>query len=279
MTKLVKCSQMQVLSGNGSDGGRNCLFWLGGLKTREPGAGGSRRGAGGRGAAHEETDDALPCLHAAQLQGSLHSGSGFRVRVQFLSTGSEGAALLVARRRGYSARAQARSRACRWARLLDPLARGAGVPQVDLSQGHSCCQQRECTVGSWVGATVGRGGGGPGRRSATQASFKPRKIKARLHESAAAANTHSFLCPAADGRSCARERARLCAVEPFAKTHLERGRPDDDPHGAARGARRVRTHAHRSIVRRALPRCLAGADRREHKHRRVLVQVHRGVSD
>ena len=123
LTKLVKCSQMQVLSGNGSDGGRNCLFWLGGLKTREPGAGRSRRGAGGRGAAHEEADDALPCLHAAQLQGSLHSGSGFRVRVQFLSTGSEGAALLVARRRGYSARAQAAR-----ARALPPRGSQPGLP-------------------------------------------------------------------------------------------------------------------------------------------------------
>jgi len=150
---------MQVLSGNGSD----CLFGLGGHKTREPGVGGSRRGAGGRGAAHEQADDALPCLHAAQLQGSLHSGSGFRARVQFCpsedetcpvstgggtrrvqlvregggggSGGGEGGALLVARRRGYSARAQA---ACpparRGARLLDPLARSAGVPQVDLSR-------------------------------------------------------------------------------------------------------------------------------------------------
>ena len=30
------------------------------------------------------------------------------------------------------------------------------VPGTDLG----CCQQRECTVGTWVGATVGRGGGG-----------------------------------------------------------------------------------------------------------------------
>jgi len=33
----------------------------------------------------------------------------------------------------------------------------------------SCCQQRECTVGTWVGATVGRGGGaGQPARSGTQ---------------------------------------------------------------------------------------------------------------
>jgi hypothetical protein len=127
-----------------------------------------------------------------------------------------------------------------------------------------------------------------------QASFKiKKKIETRLHESAAAANTQSFLCPTADGRSCARERARLCAEEPFAKTKacrgptvgrrvggtargggsLERGRPDDDPHGAARGAGGVRAHAHCCVVRRALPRRLARADRRENKHRRVLVKV------
>jgi hypothetical protein len=39
-------------------------------------------------------------------------------------------------------------------------------------EGFSCCQQRECTVGTWVGATVGRGGGreeraGHGQRAQT----------------------------------------------------------------------------------------------------------------
>jgi hypothetical protein len=30
-----------------------------------------------------------------------------------------------------------------------------------VREGFSCCQQRECTVGTWVGATVGRGRGAP----------------------------------------------------------------------------------------------------------------------
>ena len=32
-------------------------------------------------------------------------------------------------------------------------------PPPPAREGFSCCQQRECTVGTWVGATVGRGGG------------------------------------------------------------------------------------------------------------------------
>ena len=35
------------------------------------------------------------------------------------------------------------------------------------------CQQRECTVGTWVGATVGRGGGGGTRRRGGGAAPRP----------------------------------------------------------------------------------------------------------
>jgi hypothetical protein len=37
---------------------------------------------------------------------------------------------------------------------------GACCMRVGTCEGFSCCQQRECTVGTWVGATVGRGGEG-----------------------------------------------------------------------------------------------------------------------
>jgi hypothetical protein len=39
-----------------------------------------------------------------------------------------------------------------------------------------CCQQRECTVGTWVGATVGRGGGGHAARWARRASMAARRL-------------------------------------------------------------------------------------------------------
>jgi hypothetical protein len=38
------------------------------------------------------------------------------------------------------------------------LARAGGFGLPGRREGFSCCQQRECTVGTWLGATVGRGG-------------------------------------------------------------------------------------------------------------------------
>jgi hypothetical protein len=42
-----------------------------------------------------------------------------------------------------------------------------GAPRREFS----CCQQRECTVGTWVGATVGKGGGGGGRLVAPKSAY------------------------------------------------------------------------------------------------------------
>jgi hypothetical protein len=47
-------------------------------------------------------------------------------------------------------------------------------------EGFSCCQQRECTVGIWVGATVGREGGAAAPRGPGLSARVPRAPEGEL---------------------------------------------------------------------------------------------------
>ena len=68
----------------------------------------------------------------------------------------------------------------------------------------SCCQQRECTVGTWVRATVGRGGGDLGRPGQGAASRR------RGAQTGAAARGAA---PGAASRACSGRGARRAACE------------------------------------------------------------------
>jgi hypothetical protein len=68
--------------------------------------------------------------------------------------------------RGAPPRAALPARAQRLSRTLHP-----------GREGFSCCQQRECTVGTWVGATVGGGGAA----LVQNASTAPLAVCAQVH--------------------------------------------------------------------------------------------------
>ena len=131
------------------------------------GGAGAGAGAGADGAA---LDAQLAEAHALaegtladpplQVEATLLQAEALRQR------GDAASALALAER----ARALARAIGDQWLLCRSP----AAIPRAPSpARSASCCQQRECTVGTWVGATVGGAGGGGGGGAAIPRAPSP----------------------------------------------------------------------------------------------------------